>query len=363
MIAIVVGVRTWYSKHTNNQPDESDGMCMGNCYGFIDCEFTSGYRPGLESVELLSLGCVISDEHGQIVAEYYRLIQPTQKKNRKLTKYISELTKITQLEVNSAESWSVFSAEFEAFLVTLPSEVKWWCWGDHDVVGLQQSILVNDYQGPITHIVEQLTDLQPTVVPDLLAKIGITKQQWSLEKCKRLFGLGEKVMHHALSDAVDLCQVYWAFQQKVVDLVLLEQLEAEPSRHKFKKATTKVKVESKLVKTSYQCQFDQQLYGVFKQLWHKSGPELNTEYCWKYQSCYYNSKKIAIQELQTYWCVKACAKTNVIAQVELKIFQTKRQKLVVKHTFVCEANNQKLLNQVVTLLEQQAVINTASVNG
>lgn len=258
---------------------------MGKYYGFIDCEFTSGYAPRLQSVELIALGCVIIDQTNQEVARYEQLVRPTKKSNQKLTRRIRELTNLTQEEINQAPPFAVFVREFEAELQRYEQDfahdIVWWSWGDYDQVALKQTLVVNNYTGRFAQFVEKIQDLQPHVIPPLFAKIGIKKHQLSLVNSKRIFGLGETIQHQALADALDLKQVFLAFRHQEPNWELVETFRPPLSSQQAsqtRQPTTQVHFIERTVPTA-------EVYGLLKQLWQLAPPLIPSGITWQHRRC------------------------------------------------------------------------------
>lgn len=87
-------------------------------------------------------------------------------------------------------------------------------WGDWDRLALMRNIEVYGYEGLFRKWVEQMIDLQRIIITDLPS----TNNQWGLEKMKMIYGIDSVVIHHALSDALDLCDVFIATQKQKPNL-------------------------------------------------------------------------------------------------------------------------------------------------
>ncbi|MGL4971706.1 MAG: exonuclease domain-containing protein [Culicoidibacterales bacterium] len=271
-------------------------------YGFIDCEFTSGYAPRLQSVELINLGCTIRNHAGEELCHYETFVRPTKKSNQKLTRRIRELTKLTQEQIDTAPSFSEFVSEFEAFLQRFEDEyghqIQWWSWGDFDQIALRQTISVNNYEGRFGHFVEHIQDLQPQVIPQLFLKIGIKKQQLSLVNAKRLFDLGDTIQHQALSDARDLANVFWSFRHQTPNWQLVKSLAPKVASVKPVKAAQNDAVEV----WSCEQRLTPESYGVFKQLWQVAPPQFTPTVIWQHRQIQFASQlPIRISHIRAQW--------------------------------------------------------------
>lgn len=320
---------------------------MGTYYGFIDCEFTSGYAPRLQSVELIALGCIIIDQTGSEVARYEQLVRPTKKSNQKLTRRIRELTKLTQAQIDEAPPFAVFARDFEAELQRYEQafghEITWWSWGDYDHVALKQTLSVNHYEGPLTHFVECIQDLQPQVIPQLFAKLGIKKQQLSLANSKLIFGLGTTIQHQALADAIDLKDVFWAFRHQEPDWELVETFRprmATPQPPAAPPTPPRVHVFAASVPNAT-------VYGLFKQLWQLQPPLAPTLIEWQHRRCVLaNREAILIRDLQMAWMIQN------ERHVYVTVF-TATQQIICSHLFQQTKQNQKLVQTLINELHNQ----------
>lgn len=328
---------------------------MAKYYGFIDCEFTSGYAPRLQSVELIALGCVIIDSEEREVARYERLVRPTKKSNQKLTRRIRELTQLTQEQINQAPPFSEFVCEFESELARYDQEfghdIQWWSWGDYDQVALKQTILVNHYEGRFVHFVDHIQDLQPQVIPSLFAKIGIKKHQLSLANSKRIFGLGETIEHQALADALDLKAVFLAFRHHEPNWELVETFRPKPLQpvHCEVQTTTEVRHIPAAGPNAT-------IYGLFKQLWQISPPQAMPPIEWQHRRCLIAGvEAILIRELQMQWLV--------VNQTQVCVIIWHGQTTVIcSHSFHQTKQNQKLFAELLTALTQLETENQQNVN-
>ncbi|MGL5916257.1 MAG: exonuclease domain-containing protein [Culicoidibacterales bacterium] len=308
-------------------------------YCFIDCEFTSGYAPRLQSVELINLGCVVMNVLGEEVAHYESLVRPTKKSNQKLTKRIRELTHLTQEQIDTAPNFDEFSAEFEAVLHQFEAQfghqIQWWSWGDYDQIALRQTLLVNNYEGRCTKFVEGIQDLQPYVIPQLFAKIGIKKHQLSLINCKRIFDLGETIQHQALSDARDLADVFFGFRHQTPNWQLVKSFAPKVQAQPVVKVEWQV-IENKLTPASY---------GIFKQLWQIAPPQFTPNIQWQQrQFCFEAQEPIRISQVEAQWLFQH--KQVVV------IFYRKGQKLpLLSHSFVQSKQTKTLFKQLQGLLK------------
>ena len=165
---------------------------------FVDFEYTAE-----NPHELLSIGAVVMDKELHQLGCFYQTICPRFKK--KLSHYTKKITKLEQKEIDASADFETVTAEFVAFLNRYDTK-QLYVWGDWDRTVLLQNIHLYNNHEAFLGWVEQMIDLQRIIITDLPR----TNNQWGLEKMKMIYGIDTAVIHHALSDALDLCDVFIA---------------------------------------------------------------------------------------------------------------------------------------------------------
>lgn len=122
---------------------------MFDTYLVIDFEATccdQGSVPR-EQMEIIEIGAVMVDAHSlQVVDEFQSFIRPVQ--HAKLTAFCTQLTTISQSEVDAAPAFAEFSTQFKAWLYRYTNFV--FCsWGDYDFKQLQQDSAFHQLPNPI----------------------------------------------------------------------------------------------------------------------------------------------------------------------------------------------------------------------
>lgn len=183
-------------------------MSRINCY--IDFEFTTTGKKSIDfrknAIELLSIGCVFVNQNGKIIDEFYEVIKPV--KNKKLTNYCKELTKISQKEVDEAREFHEVIKDLEEVLSKYEN-IKIYNWGNFDIIAFRRTIRINKYKGDFIRNVNSMKDLQPIISNKIKYNNKIVTSHWGLQKVKSIYNLDAgKNVHNALSDAKDLYQVH-----------------------------------------------------------------------------------------------------------------------------------------------------------
>lgn len=153
-------------------------------------------------METIEVGAVVVDTWNDdvVVAEFCRFVKPIL--HPKLTPFCTELTTITQDQVDQAEGYEAVSGAMEAFLKPfLADGVMWGSWGAYDLKQLAQDAALHGCK-------PMLGDLEHT---------NLKKWHWKALSC-RAMGLKNAVLdlgllwtgqhHRAISDAQNLAGVF-----------------------------------------------------------------------------------------------------------------------------------------------------------
>ncbi len=98
----------------------------------VDLEATCDSSPGFESLmEAIEIGAVMLDlDQGKPVAEFNSFIRPTLRP--RLTAFCTELTTISQQDVDSAPRYAEVLASLDSFLQPFGEDWSWCSWGNYD---------------------------------------------------------------------------------------------------------------------------------------------------------------------------------------------------------------------------------------
>lgn len=164
--------------------------CKGNILCFIDCEAQDG--------KAISIGAVVyNQEKNEVVDTYYSVMKP--EGFVKLDDYIKKLTGLTDGEILNAKAAREVNQDFVSFLsANEVSDIFSWSGND-------KSFLNKNGKG-FGKVFNTIKDLQPYV--SAITVDAFCCSRWSLENMMYMFGMDKKVKHNALSDAMDLCEVY-----------------------------------------------------------------------------------------------------------------------------------------------------------
>jgi DNA polymerase III epsilon subunit-like protein len=172
-------------------------------YGFIDFEFNQGKSDKRE--EIISIGCVILDEEYKEVERFYSLCKPVV--HTVMDKHVSDITGITQEDIDAAKSFSEVSVEFAGVLDKYP-EIVFHSWGGDDFPVLRNTCKMNSCKILLKRI-NGITNIQNISTRDILYNgnpaFSNTK---SLDSMIRFYNLPRLEAHNALNDASMLASIF-----------------------------------------------------------------------------------------------------------------------------------------------------------
>lgn len=179
-------------------------------YAFIDFEFTCSdkikdFKNRSHIGEVLSIGLVICNNNGEIIDKFYETVKP--KYNYILTPFCIELTKLKQEEIdNSRNLPNVISSVMK--LITKYEIKTIFSFGTSDYLQTKKDI--ENYSGHALYMrslkfVNMIKNCQKTVVHRVIGQ----RIEISLNDCKTLLNIDGEVEHNALSDAIDLANIYF----------------------------------------------------------------------------------------------------------------------------------------------------------
>lgn len=194
---------------------------------YMDAEF-DGVRKGSRFIQcLISIGLIAID-HECVIDSYYSLIQP--RRFQMLSKTVRRMTKLTDKEIREARSFREVMDEINAFIRSLNCPYELYTFGPDDVRTLKHQAIYEGY-GDITALTK-FTDLQRKISNDIVFEGKIAADMLSLDDLKYIYGIGNKVVHNALNDAVDLYLIHEAYIKGEIQAERLEII-AERKRQKI----------------------------------------------------------------------------------------------------------------------------------
>mgnify|MGYP002509119892 FL=1 len=197
---------------------------------YMDAEF-DGVRKGSRFIQCLIFIGLIAIDNECVVDSYYSLIRP--RRFHKLSKTVRRMTKLSDEEIKKAPDFREVMDEINAFINALNSPYELYTFGPDDVRTLKHQAVYEGY-GNISALTK-FTDLQRKISNDIIYKKKVASDMLSLDDLKYIYGIGNKVEHNALNDAVDLYLIHEANMSGAIQAERLEII-AERRRQKVEDA-------------------------------------------------------------------------------------------------------------------------------
>ena len=187
----------------NTADTASEYLCFADfeytCGGMAnDIDFDAAYGQ-----EILSVGLVVAlRATGEAVDTFYQTIRPVH--NRQLTGFCKNLTGLTQEEIDASD-------DFETVMKQAASFCKQYDFAHIYVFGNgdKQTLLKDQKRHQPVPGLTSFVSMLKSVDSTLSQMLFHSSLPISLENLKRICELDSHVAHHALSDARDLCSVWF----------------------------------------------------------------------------------------------------------------------------------------------------------
>ena len=208
-------------KQTNAASNTAPYLC------FADFEYTCGGMTGdipfdaAYGQEILSIGLVIAvRETGEPVDTFYRTVRPDH--NQYLTGFCKSLTGLTQQEIDDSDNFETVMKETVAFCKQYDFQ-EIYAFGNGD-----KQIMLKDQKRhlPVPGL-KSLIDKIHSIDSHLSKQLFQSSLPISLANLKELCRIDGPVLHHALSDAKDLCQVWFCVENGCYDKTFAQQYQSE----------------------------------------------------------------------------------------------------------------------------------------
>ena len=207
------------------QPKEllatSDYLC------FADFEYTCGGMAEDKQFdvtygqEILSVGIVVAKrDTADIVDSFYQTIRPSH--NQILTGFCKNLTGLTQEEIDASDDFETVMKQAAQFCKQYDF-TQIYVFGDTD----RQMLLKDQNRHNAVPGLKTLIAQLQSVDGYLSNMLFHSSLPIGLEKLKHVCELDEPVIHHALADAKDLCNVYFRVSNGQYNQRLVQQYQSE----------------------------------------------------------------------------------------------------------------------------------------
>ena len=179
---------------------------------YVDTEFDAIKQEGRYVQSIISIGAVMLDSELVEIDRFYELVRPTGFK--RLTPVVKRMTKLSDKEILSAESFSLVMKHFFLWIEQHRRKeegILLYGFGPDD----QRTLLENARRSNVkTKLFEDMKDLQKTMSKQVLWNGEVLSATLSLDDMKLAYGQKGEVDHNALSDALDLMHLHKAYLHK-----------------------------------------------------------------------------------------------------------------------------------------------------
>lgn len=201
--------------------NQSEHLCFADfeytCGGMAnDTAFDTAYGQEILSVALV----VVMRQTGSLVDTFYQTIRPAH--NTILTGFCKNLTGLTQEEIDASEDFETVMKQAAAFCRQYDFE-QIYVFGDTD----RQMLLKDQNRHKAIPGLKTFISQLHSVDNYLSNLLFHSSLPISLEKLKQICTLDEPVIHHALADAKDLCDVWFRIANGKYDAALAKQYQSE----------------------------------------------------------------------------------------------------------------------------------------
>lgn len=166
-------------------------------FAVVDLEMTCEANGVGFKMETIEIGCaMVRTDTLEVVDTYESLVRPSL--NPTLSKFCTELTGITQNDVDSARHFPEVANEFGQFLAKHRNAL-FVAWGTGDFKQIQQDCEMHDIDNPV-----QISILNQK---SIFKSMGLTNKGFGLKKALNIAKIEQGEAHRALADAVNTAKL------------------------------------------------------------------------------------------------------------------------------------------------------------
>lgn len=169
--------------------------------GFIDFEYNN--KKEEKGNEIIQIGAVVVDDNYYIIEQFSSLVKL---KNNNIGKIISNMTGITQKDIDDADDFKTVSEKFVA-LFKKYGNITFYCWGNCDVPALKNTCKINNCY-IILDVLNNIYNIQPDICRSILYNDRVVRKRISQRKMCDFYGISKRKEHDALNDALTLAAIY-----------------------------------------------------------------------------------------------------------------------------------------------------------
>lgn len=170
-------------------------------YIIFDLEATCWENDKSKISEIIEIGAVKLDDRLEVIDTFSKFISPVINPN--LSKFCTELTSITQNDVEAAESFNQVIEEFEKWIISTDSNVLLCSWGFYDKKQIINECKIKKYSGEILKLLNRHISIKHQ-----FAKIKKIKP-CGMGKALNILGISLEGTHHrGIDDAKNISKIF-----------------------------------------------------------------------------------------------------------------------------------------------------------
>lgn len=169
--------------------------------GFIDFEYNN--IKGIKENEIIQIGLVVMDDNCKVAGQFSSFVKL---KKTHLGNFISNMTGITQQDIETADDFKTVSAKFLTFTEQY-HDLTFYCWGNSDEAALKDTCKINDCYIMLDTI-KHINNIQTTICKSIFYNNGNIRSRISQSKICEFYGIVKREEHNAFNDALTLADIY-----------------------------------------------------------------------------------------------------------------------------------------------------------
>ncbi len=189
---------------------------------YIDAEFDAVHYKNKFEQAVISIGAVICN-HSKKIDEFYSLVCP--KYFKKLTPVVKKITRLKNEDILNAPNLYTVIHNFKNWLLLYGKieDMEFYACGPDDQRTLMRNCQIHNIK---CNFINEIQDLQKEISQYVCFQNKVVSPTLSLDDMKLVYDIEGKVIHNALTDALDLMQIHIKYlngniqnKHKIIDIV------------------------------------------------------------------------------------------------------------------------------------------------
>lgn len=206
-------------------------------YIFLDFEFNTAKKVQ----EIVSVGVVECDLNFNVISKYYSLVSLSMTET--MDKYASKVNNITDFMLEDAKDFkTVFTELNNKLKLTEADEI--FTWGNDDKRTFDYCIKHHNLENELSLMSECMINIQKELSSKIIYNNKKLSDTLSLKSIKKIYNIKGKVTHNALSDSMDLMNIYEMSLNNKENLKIIKNLFLEKEKSQKKREAIKNQIKN-----------------------------------------------------------------------------------------------------------------------